>query len=242
MTAYRPTRPLTPLPVAIAHRGDPVGHRENTVGAVEAAIAQGAEAVEIDVQLAADGTVVCLHDDTLARLWGDPRPVAALTWPEIAALGVGEVRVPRLAELLEVADAAGVPLVLDQKHPVAALPAQRVVAAQRSDATAFCGSTEGLLEIRAQEPGATIYVNDAGLTLPDIRLLALLRPQAYNPYWRLLSRATVETMHAFGVAVCCWTPNDDADLRLVLDLGVDCVMTDRVAALRALLDDRRAAA
>jgi glycerophosphoryl diester phosphodiesterase len=210
--------------------------RENTVEAVLAAIEQGADAVEVDVQLAADGTVVVVHDDTFSRLWGDPRPVAAMTWPEIAALGDDGLRVPRLAELLEVATDAGVPLVLDQKHPAAALPAHRVVQQLRASGTAYCGSTEGLVEIRSVDAGATIYLNDAGLQLPDVRLLAQVRPQYYNPYVRLLARATVEAMAVFGIRTCCWTPNTDAELALALDLGVDAVMTDRVGRLRALID------
>ena len=225
-------------PLAVAHRGDPVGHRENTVAAVVAAIEQGADAIEVDVQLAADGTVVVVHDDTFARLWDDPRPVSALTWPEIALLGEGDLRVPRLAELLEIATDAGVPLVLDQKHAVAALPALRVVRAARADGTAFCGSTEGLLEVREAAPGATIYFNDAGLQLPDVRLLAQLRPQYYNPYYRLLAPANVDAMATFGIRTCCWTPNTDAELTLALDLGVDAVMTDRVGPLRTILADR----
>lgn len=231
--------PAADRPLAIAHRGDPVGHRENTVEAVVAAARQGADAIEVDVQLAADGTVVVVHDDTFARLWDDPRPVAAMTWPEIARLGGdGGPRVPRLAELLEVAAETGVPLVLDQKHPVAALPALRVVREARADATAFCGSTAGLLEIRAADRGATLYLNDESHTLPDVRLLAQLRPQLYNPWFRLLAPATVEAMAAFGIRTCCWTPNTDAELRLVLDLGVDAVMTDRVGRLVELLDER----
>lgn len=230
--------PAVPRPLAIAHRGDPVAHRENTVEAVLTAAAQGADAVEVDVQLAADGTVVVVHDDTFARLWGDPRPVAAMSWPEIARLGADRCRVPRLAELLEVASGAGVPLVLDQKHAVAALPALRVVRAAGADATAFCGSTEGLLEIRAAAPDVTVYLNDDSMTLPDVRLLAQLRPQLYNPWFRLLAPATVEAMAAFGIRTCCWTPNTDAELRLVLDLGVDAVMTDRVGRLVELLDER----
>jgi glycerophosphoryl diester phosphodiesterase len=230
--------PTAVSPFAIAHRGDPVAHRENTVAAVVAAIAQGADAIEVDVQLAADGTVVVVHDDTFARLWDDPRPVAALTWPEIALLGEGDQRVPRLEELLEIATHAGVPLVLDQKHPIAALPALRVVRSVRAEGTAFCGSTEGLLEVRDAAPGTTIYFNDAGLRLPDVRLLAQLRPQYYNPYYRLLARATVDAMAAFGIRTCCWTPNTDAELNLVLDLGVDAVMTDRVGPLRTILADR----
>ncbi len=222
--------------LAIAHRGDPVRYRENTVDAVRAAMEQGADAVEVDVQLAADGTVVVLHDDTLARHWGDPRPVSSMTWPEIARLGDGDLRIPRLEDLLDLSAETGVPLVLDQKHPIAALPAADVVRHHRATGTAFCGSTDGLLEIRAGDPDATIYFNDTSLHLPDVRLLAMLRPQFYNPYWKLLAPATVEAFHAFGIGVCCWTPNDDADLRLVLDMGVDAVMTDRVGALRTLVD------
>lgn len=231
-----PTAP----PLAIAHRGDPVLHRENTVGAVLAAIDQGADAIEVDVQLAADGTVVVVHDDTFARLWGDPRPVSAMTWPEISALGTEGLRVPRLAELLEISRDTGVPLVLDQKHPVAALPAHRLVQEMRADGTAYCGSTEGLLEIRSADSGATIYLNDAGLRLPDVRLLAQVRPQYYNPYVKLLAVATVEAMATFGIRTCCWTPNTDAELTLALDLGVDAVMTDRVGRLRELIDGGRA--
>jgi glycerophosphoryl diester phosphodiesterase len=64
---------------AIAHRGEPVGHRENTLAAVTAAVALGADLVEIDVQVTADGAVVLLHDDTLERLWDVPVRVDALT-------------------------------------------------------------------------------------------------------------------------------------------------------------------
>lgn len=65
-------RPLSPL--VIAHRGDPSAHRENTLAAVMAAVAAGADAVEVDVHLAADGTPVVVHDETFERLWDDPGP------------------------------------------------------------------------------------------------------------------------------------------------------------------------
>jgi glycerophosphoryl diester phosphodiesterase len=225
-------------PLVIGHRGDPVAFRENTVAAVEAAILSGADAVEVDVQLAADGTLVVVHDDTFERLWEDPRPVASMTWPQIARLGSGDHRVPRLADLLELSVATGISLVLDQKHPIAAMAALRLVERTGASATAFCGSTEGLRAIRAARPDATIYLNDDSLQPPDIRLLATVRPQLYNPHWSLLSPATVHAMRTFGIGLCCWTPNDDADLELVLSLGVDAVMTDRPGRLRAIVDAR----
>ena len=226
----------TAEPLVISHRGDSLGYRENTVDAVEAAMLARADAVEIDVQLAADGTVVALHDDTFERLWDDPRPVAAMTWDDIERLGSPGLRVPRLLDLLEVSRATGTPLVLDQKHPVAAMAAARLVERTGASETAFCGSTEGLVDIRRAYPDATLFLNDSSYVPPDIRLLAAVRPQYYNPHWSLLSAATVHAMQAFGIRTCCWTPNDDAELRLVLDLGVDAVMTDRPDALRSILD------
>ena len=227
----------TAEPLVIAHRGE-ARFRENTVAAVEAAMMAGADAVEIDVQLAADGTVVAVHDDTFERIWDDPRPVAAMTWDDIERLGNDEFRVPRLVDLLEVSRVTGTPLVLDQKHPVAAMAAARLVERTGAGETAFCGSTEGLVEIRRAYGDATIFLNDSSFTPPDIRVLAAVRPQYYNPEWSLLSPSTVQAMRTFGIRTCCWTPNDDAELRLVLDLGVDAVMTDRPQALRSILDDR----
>jgi glycerophosphoryl diester phosphodiesterase len=48
--------------VAIAHRGEPVGHRENTLPAFAAAVALGADMVEIDLRRTRDGAIVVLHD------------------------------------------------------------------------------------------------------------------------------------------------------------------------------------
>ncbi len=209
-----PAVPRATRVLAIAHRGDPVRHRENTVDAVRSAMDQGADAVEVDVQLAADGTVVVLHDDTLARHWGDPRPVSALTWPESERRGDADTRVPRLEDLLDLSAQPGVPLVIDQTHPIAALPAADVVRRPRAEGTAFCGSTGGLLEIRATDRSVAISLNDTNLHRPDVQRLAMLRPQLDNPDWRLLAPATVDALHGFGAAVgpastwCSWRSPD----------------------------------
>ena len=49
-------------PLVVAHRGASVGRRENTVEAFEEAAAQGADWVEMDVRLSADGVLVVHHD------------------------------------------------------------------------------------------------------------------------------------------------------------------------------------
>lgn len=60
---------------AVAHRGDPYRHRENTLDSLRSALERGADAVETDVRLTRDGVPVLLHDETLKRLWQHDRPL-----------------------------------------------------------------------------------------------------------------------------------------------------------------------
>lgn len=107
---------LTARPVA--HRGyhDPTAGRvENTVAAVEAAIARGF-AVECDIQLSRDDVPVAFHDDTLERLAGTRAVVSSLTIAELKAvplIGTAD-RIPTLPELLAVV-AGRVPLFVEFK-------------------------------------------------------------------------------------------------------------------------------
>jgi glycerophosphoryl diester phosphodiesterase len=60
----------------VAHRGYSARYPENTVTGARAAIAAGADLVEADARLSADGTVFCFHDATLSRLTGNPAAIA----------------------------------------------------------------------------------------------------------------------------------------------------------------------
>lgn len=67
---------VTDRPLVIAHRGGAALAGENTLSALKAAALAGADAIETDVRLTRDGTLVCMHDTDLARLCNDPRAVA----------------------------------------------------------------------------------------------------------------------------------------------------------------------
>ena len=74
-------------PVTIAHRGEPVGHRENTLAPSRRRSGDGADWVEIDLRRTRDGAIVVLHDQTLGRLWEVDASVGDLDWAEVARLG-----------------------------------------------------------------------------------------------------------------------------------------------------------
>src|ERR1700761_3019973 len=93
--------------LAVGHRGAPLVAVENTLASIEAAIAAGADWVEVDVWLPRDSVPVLLHDHTLDRIWGIPRPVADLDAADLpgrpgSALTLeAEHRIPTLREALD---------------------------------------------------------------------------------------------------------------------------------------------
>jgi glycerophosphoryl diester phosphodiesterase len=93
----------------IAHRGFSAAAPENTLAAIEAAIAAGADALEFDVHVSRDGTPVLFHDATLKRTTDGRGPLKDHSLAELRALDAGSwfgrgfagERIPSLAEALE---------------------------------------------------------------------------------------------------------------------------------------------
>ncbi len=74
----------------VAHRGAWHGAPENSLAAIEKAIAVGADIVEIDVRKSADGELFLMHDDTLLRMAGIDRDAETFTMAELQAIALRE--------------------------------------------------------------------------------------------------------------------------------------------------------
>lgn len=85
----------------IAHRGDSAKHPENSFASFDAAIAAGADYVETDVRMTADGVLVCSHDADLKRIAGRDTKIADAASAELEAVALpGGGRILRLAAVL----------------------------------------------------------------------------------------------------------------------------------------------
>lgn len=99
--------PKSDYVVVIAHRSDWRHHPENSLAAMDSAIAMGVDMVEIDVQRTADGVLICNHDATLDRTTTGKGKIKEINYEQIKPLflrtksGVTEHRVPTLAEALD---------------------------------------------------------------------------------------------------------------------------------------------
>src|SRR5580698_10070947 len=89
----------------IAHRGEHLNHAENTVPAIESAIALGADYVELDVRTTKDGKLVLMHDKTVERTTLGQGNVEDMTAAQIMALPLRGYpsRIPSLEEALDAA-------------------------------------------------------------------------------------------------------------------------------------------
>lgn len=250
----RPDHPFFdhPGPLAFAHRGGAAAGLENTFGAFARAVELGYRYLETDVHVTADGRLVAFHDATLDRVTDGSGPIAALSWAEVRRVRVGGSEpVPLLAELLRAfprtrwnidvkADAALAPLLdaLDRADAwdrvcVGAFAEPRVARARALAGPRLATSlgTRGVVGLRLRSyrlPGAVS--RGALCAQVPVRRGGV----------RVVDRAFVRHAHRRGLQVHVWTVNDPGQMRTLLDLGVDGMMTDHIETLRAVLAERGA--
>jgi glycerophosphoryl diester phosphodiesterase len=219
---------------AIAHRGDPVHQRENTLAAFASAVAQGADMLELDLRRTRDDAIVVLHDQTLLRLWGVDASVGDLDLSEVAAVGEGETRIPTLRDVV---DAVAVPLMVDFTRREVVPGGLDVVrdAGALGRSLFVTGNVDALRILRGLSAEARIGLTWIQGSEPPLPLLVELRAECWNPMFGLVTTEGVAAVHAAGMKVSTWTVDDPADMDRVVGAGVDAVVSNRIAALLRFL-------
>ena len=245
------------LPLALAHRGGallPVnGGLENTLAAFTNAVALGYRYLETDVHASRDGVVYAFHDEHLGRLTGVDTPLADLTAEEVDAVRVvGKEPVPRLATLLEAFPHAR--FNIDVKSDAAVVPTVEVLRAAGAQERVCLASFSGrrLAHLRRLCPEAARSAGPlevAALRLGPVTAIrryaarrgvhCLQVPVRRGPV-TIVTPRFVRHAHATGLQVHVWTVDDPDEMRYLLDIGVDGIVTDRPDVLRDVLTERGA--
>ncbi len=176
-----------------------------------------------------------LHDQSLLRLWEVNASVGDLDWADVARLGDGGgVRIPLLREVL---DQVALPLMVDfTRREVVEGALAAVAAAGALERCLFVtGNVPALRLLRARSGEARF-----GLTWIEegdvpTALLSELGAEYWNPMSVLVGADAVETVHAMGLKVSCWTVDEPEEMSRVRAAGVDAVVSNRVAALLEFL-------
>ncbi|MBE1490940.1 glycerophosphodiester phosphodiesterase [Plantactinospora soyae] len=224
--------------LTIAHRGDPLAHRENTMPAFQSAVDKGANTLEFDLRLTRDGRIALLHDARLDRLWDVPAAIADLTLAQVRTAGTDGHQVPTLDELLVAFPRTT--FLVDLKTDDVVEPAVRELR-RHGDAfdraifvAARSGGREALVRLRAAEPDALIGLDWTEPAPPPQDLLDALRPQYFGPRWRVADACGVPAMRERGYQVWVGPLVAEADLAAAYAYGVDGIVSDDVDALLRL--------
>lgn len=253
-------------PRVFGHRGAAGVAPENTLVSFRRAHADGADVFELDVHATADGEIVVLHDPTLERTTDGAGPVSALPFAAVARLDAGHrftpdggrtypfrgrgVRVPRLAELLR--EFPDVPLNIEIKQETPAIVGEvtallraagtRVVLAAEHDVimqAIRAAAPEIATSLAAGEVAGFVGALQRGETpaLPP-GAVALQIPPRFGDI-ELVTAESVAVAHALGAEVHVWTINADDEMRRLLALGCDGIISDLPGTARRVVDGTR---
>jgi glycerophosphoryl diester phosphodiesterase len=217
-----------------AHRGHSRAAPENTLSAVRAAIASGADYAEVDVQQTADGVVVLLHDRDLKRVAGVSRRLDELSYDEVRKLDVGSwfgpaftsERVPTLAEVLNLARGR-IKLNLELKFfgPDRRLAAEVARLVREQDFESDCLVTsldyDALQEVKRHSPRLRTGLIVAH-ALGDVSRLEV-DVLSVRADW--LTDDLLRAAHRRGQEVHVWTVNDARQMAQLIKRGVDNIIT-----------------
>ena len=211
-------------PLRIAHRGMPRRERENTLPSFSAALAAGADGIELDVHATADGVVVAHHD---AQLDGGVS-IARTSWSELQrAAEVARIEVPTLASVCELVGERA-ELLVEIKGAAIERQVVEVLAGHRGKSAIHSFDHAAIARLARLDESLRL-----GLLfedrVPDVAaMLASCGAMDAWPRHSLVDRPLVESVHRAGGRVIAWTVNDRTDIERLSALGVDGLCTDDV--------------
>jgi glycerophosphoryl diester phosphodiesterase len=238
-------------PLAIAHRGQRATFPEQTIEAYDAAIRLGADGIEADVQLTADGRLAMMHDLTLDRTTDARGPISARNWAELQTIDAGSwfdpafaaCRIPSLEETIELVVGAGLVLCVEIKGDRAQAP--RVAAAvarlvrERSllDEVFISSFDHEALAVARREAGSPLLaperLPESGPSDPATAAAQAVALDAavLQHRWEDLTPEVADALHEAGVAIWTWPIDDPQSIARSVALKADGMIGDDVPLL-----------
>jgi glycerophosphoryl diester phosphodiesterase len=226
----------------VGHRGAAGECPENTLLSFDRALEQGADALEFDIRVTADGTAVVIHDHTVDRTTNGTGAVAAYTLEELQRLDAGQgERVPTLAAVLE--RYAATPLIVEIKEEEAAAPAAEILmrhgASERTVVGSFVHSALRLFEppqfarSASRRETASFWAASRLGAAPRGGFAAFAVPERHRGL-RVVDRRFVRSARRRSKPVHVWTVDDPADACRLRELGVAGIITNYPARMVGL--------
>ncbi|QDZ93449.1 glycerophosphodiester phosphodiesterase [Bacillus altitudinis] len=226
----------------IAHRGSSSAAPENTIAAFDVAVEQGADYIELDVQMTMDQHVVVIHDDTVDRTTNGNGLVKSYTLDQLKKLDAGSwfdhqytnERIPTLQEILE-RYSQRIGILIEIKHPKRQIGIEKAVAriinrfAYSRHIIIQSFDVHALQRIKAFAPS----LRTALIIKPDAFKLTKRKLTTYSSFANclnmkktMINKWWIDRIHSFGMEVFIWTVKDQKTADRIKKYPIDGVVTD----------------
>jgi glycerophosphoryl diester phosphodiesterase len=251
-------------PLVIAHRGGAGIAPENTLEAFQRSHDIGADILELDIRVTSDGKIVVIHDSTVDRTTNGTGKVAELTLSEIKQFDAGfhwnrkggkafpfrgkGIRVPTLREVFEafpdtkinieakVETPGGVEQVCDLIHEFKRTSRSVVASAIGPVIDDFRANCKGVAtSASASESTNFLAMYKIGLSKKFEANMQALQIPRYLFGIEVVSKEFVRAAREHNLELHVWTINKKEDMKRLIDLGADGIITDRPDRLLGLL-------
>lgn len=238
----------------MAHRGGALRAPENTLEAMELGVSHGADALEFDVRLSADGEVVVMHDPRVERTTDGIGEVADMTLNELRELDLssrrapapwsgtfrGPCRIPTLEQVLK--RFPEIPLIIEVKAPLASARTRALLEKHRATNRCIVASFDPQAMRAFRGSGIPVgATRNQALALLGKSMLGLSAPRGFDALFTptnylglpLPMRKLVTSLRAAGRTTHVWTINDGERARRLWQMGVSGIVSDDVIGMLA---------
>jgi glycerophosphoryl diester phosphodiesterase len=233
--------------MVIAHRGASADAPENTLAAMELAITEGADWVELDVQETRDGEVVVIHDSDLKKIGGSGLKVFESSLAELQSVDIGSwkdpsfsgQRIPTLQQVLELCkDRIKILIELKyygQEERLEERVAKLVEAAgMQNQIVVMSLSYPGIQKMKSIRPDWKVGLL-ASVAIGDI---TRLEADFFAINATFANRAFIKRVHKQNQKVLVWTVNDPISMSAMMSKGADGIITDKPALAATVRNER----
>jgi len=226
----------------VGHRGAAAHAPDNTLLGFRRAAALGADMVECDVQVTADGQVVVVHDPYLTGADGRIRPIHRSTLAELQAVDLGEgEHIPTLAETIEVCKDEQLGAYMELKDGAALPGVVDALCEQEFVHHTIAGSfrPDWLMEVKTALPELATSILFGSPHLDAVRLAQSVRATYVHPCWErfphpssLLTPEWVARVREAELGIICWHEERPEEIAALRRVGVDGICSDAPELLR----------
>lgn len=238
-------------PLVIAHRGASAYAPENTLPAFDLAIELGADGVELDVSLTKDGIPVVIHDDTVDRTTNGRGAINQMTLAQVKELDASHqfekyrgVKIPTLEEVLRAITPRGN---VNIELKSMSLQTDGIEAATLA-AIENCGARDKVMvssfnplalrrmyQLAPHIPRGLLYHPNLPIFLRRTWLRPFAHPTAMHPHSSMVTRELIAWARRQGYKVNTWTVDEPEEMKRLIALGVDAIMTNKPDVLRKIV-------